>query len=357
MYAVFKPLDGKIPVGKRAADSGNMADILYEYTRIIFLTDIRNYVKFKQKINKYRKELHALYRAVGETDLAVCVLSFRASLPFYCVPEFHSERAVEFTGLYHPLIANPVPNTGRLGNDSIITGSNASGKSTFIKALAVNGILAQTIYTCAAEKFTARPVLTVTSMALRDNLGGGESYFIVEIKSLKRILDLMKRYPCACYIDEILRGTNNVERIAASAAVLEYIHNQNRGRVSPGYNQSCDRGNESPRYGQGSGFNLSGRENEPTGYTDQESLCVVASHDIELTGLLAGKLDNYHFREQVTEDGISFDYKLRAGAAATTNALRLPEHLHFDREITEKARELAEGFIRDRVWLAANADK
>jgi DNA mismatch repair ATPase MutS len=129
-------------------------------------------------------------------------------------------------------------------------------------------------------------------MAMRDNISDGDSYFIVEIKSLKRILDLTQNYPCTCYIDEILRGTNTIERIAASASVLDYLHSQN-----------C--------------------------------LCVAASHDIELTNILADKFDNYHFCEQVTNDGIIFDYKLKHGASTTRNAIRLLSFMGFHSEIIE----------------------
>lgn len=101
-----------------------------------------------------------------------------------------------------------------------------------------------------------------------------------------------------CYIDEILRGTNTIERIAASTSVLEYLHTQN-----------C--------------------------------LCVVASHDIELTGILAGIYDNYHFCEQVTDGGIVFDYKLKLGASTTRNAIKLLSFMDFHAEIVDRAEELA----------------
>jgi len=306
-YKTLKSLKRKMPGMSTSTTAGDLASMFLEYANIMFLSDIRNYNRFMKTIKERSEEFHALYRAFGEIDMSICIASFRQSLPGYALPEFCEDRGIEFEEIYHPLIPAPVANTGIVKNDSIITGSNASGKSTFIKALAINGILAQTINTCAAKRYMARFSLIVTSMVLRDDLAGGESYFIVEIKSLKRILDLVREYPCTCFIDEILRGTNTVERIAASAAVLEYLHGQ-------------------------------------------DALCVAASHDIELTRILAGEYDNYHFRERVTDSGVEFDYKLHDGPSTTRNALKLLRFMEFEDGIVNRAEKLAEGYAEDERW-------
>jgi energy-coupling factor transporter ATP-binding protein EcfA2 len=295
-YLIFKSLEGRLPLPRTI--SGNFMEDIYEYFNILFLIDIRNYNKYTKMILKYNNDFHSLYKAIGEIDLVLCVLSFRNSLPIFSVPEFHTQNTIEFEELFHPLITSPVRNTGALINDSLITGSNASGKSTFIKSLAVNGILAQTIYTSTAKKFRTRFSMIVTSMAMRDDILAGESYFTVEVKSLKRILDAVQKHPCTCYIDEILRGTNTIERIASSVAVLEHLHLQ-------------------------------------------DCLCVVASHDIELTNLLADKYDNYHFCEQITDDEITFDYKLKQGVSGTRNAIKLLKLMGFKSEIVKRAEELS----------------
>ncbi|MCL2404383.1 MAG: hypothetical protein FWC92_02420 [Defluviitaleaceae bacterium] len=298
-YKSLKSIMRNIPT--MTSMTGDIADMFLEYLNIIFLYDIRKYNTFMKTIKERSEEFHALYRAFGEVDMSICISSFRLSLPYYCLPEFGTQRDVEFTDIYHPLIPSPVANTGSFSNNSIITGSNASGKSTFIKAMAINGILAQTINTCAAKSFNTRFSIIATSMVMRDDLTAGDSYFIVEIKSLKRILDLAQKYPCTCFIDEILRGTNTIERIAASAAVLEYLSNQ-------------------------------------------DVLCVAASHDIELTQILAAKYENYHFCEQVMDDGIVFDYKLKQGPSTTRNALKLLKFMDFEGSIVERAESLAKGY-------------
>jgi DNA mismatch repair ATPase MutS len=304
-FIIFKHLRTKLS-DIMHKDFSDMA-VLAEYIKIIFLIDIRNYNKAIKMILKYTDDFHILYKSLGEIDMAICVLSFRESLPFYCMPVFHNENSIGFEGFYHPLLSEPVPNSGKISNDSIITGSNASGKSTFIKALAVNSILAQTIHTCAAKEFYLRFSLIITSMAVRDNIAEGDSYFIMEIKSLKRILDKVQDTTCTCFVDEILKGTNTIERIAASAAVLKYLHNI-------------------------------------------DCLCITASHDIELTHILNEQYDNYHFREHITDDGIHFDYKLKEGPSQTKNAIKLLHYMNFDSQIVEEAETLVNKFIDTKTW-------
>lgn len=304
-YKVFKPLETKIS-GILQKEFSDIA-VIAEYIKIIFLYDIRNYNKAVHRILKYTDDFHRMYRCIGEIDMAVCVLSFRKSLPFYSIPEFHDSPEIYFKDLYHPLLSSPVPNTGEIDTSSIVTGSNASGKSTFIKALAINGIMAQTIHTCAAAELGLRFSLIMTSMAVRDNISEGDSYFIKEIKSLKRILDKVHTIPCTCFVDEILKGTNTIERIAASAAVLKYL-----------YSTDC--------------------------------LCVVASHDIELTHILKDKYDNFHFCEHITDDGIYFDYKLKLGPSQTRNAVKLLHYMDFDRSIVEEAESLVDKFVHSNTW-------
>ena len=137
-------------------------------------------------------------------------------------------------------------------------------------------------------------------MAVRDDIQSGESYYIKEIKYLKRIIDgLSPDTPAICIVDEILRGTNTQERIAASCAVLRYLARHN-----------C--------------------------------LAMVASHDIELTQLLKDQYDNFHFSEQITDGGITFSYQIQPGPADSKTAIRLLEFMGFPVEITREARILAQ---------------
>jgi len=293
-HTPFKSVAGKAPVSFWQ----NIDNYIYTYLNIAFLINIRKYIKFNSCLSKNRNDLHALYRLLGQLDTAICTMSFRKSLPFYTLPQFTNSNTIVFEDIYHPLIAQPVTNSGGIHANSLITGSNASGKSSFIKTLATNGILAQTLNTCTAQNFAARHSLIISSMAVRDNLASGDSYFVVEVKSLKRIFDMVKKYPCTCYIDEILRGTNTTERVAASVSVL-------------------------------------------TALAKRDCLCVVASHDMELTRMLP--YDNYHFSEKVENDDVIFDYVLKNGASTTRNAIKLLNMMGFDAEVVEMAEDIVKG--------------
>lgn len=289
----FRRLGGSLSGNTRQA-LGEL-EALSIFLKAIFLIDLLSYNRVIGRLVRYRGEFARLFAAVGELDAVLSILSFRQSLPHWCAPAFSDKNEIAFSGLYHPLIKNPVTNDGRLGNDSLITGSNASGKSTFLKALAVNSILAQTIDTCCAQSYTLKPCYIATSMALRDDILSGDSYFVTEIKSLKRIVEYCTERDCACFIDEILRGTNTPERLAASTAVLRALHKK-------------------------------------------DCLCLVASHDVELTRILGSLFDNYHFCETMDGNQITFDYLLKQGPSTTTNAIALLEYMGFAPEIISEAR-------------------
>ena len=304
-HNVFKRLGGKLSAMLRERVSE--LDSVAEYVKIIILYDVRNYNRIIAMMEKNAQALRQLYCGIGELDAAIAILSYRHSLPFFSVPEFTHQGQITAKDAYHPFLVNPVPNSTVLRKGSLISGSNASGKSTFIKAIAICGILAQTIHTCTARAYKTRFALVMTSMAVRDDITASESYFITEIKSLRRILQKIPEVFCACYIDEILKGTNTIERIAASAAVLRHL-------------------------------------------SKADCLCMVATHDIELTWLLDNGYDNLHFCEQMSDQGISFDYTIRQGPSRTRNAIRLLDFLGFDAKITEDADRLVEHFERTQKW-------
>ena len=245
-----------------------------------------------------QQQTQELFEQIGQLDAAQSILSYRHSLPVWSRPVFSESLTIHATGLLHPLLteADCVSNSAEIDCCWLLTGSNASGKSTFIKAVALNAILAQNLGTCTAESFILCRAAVLTSMAARDDLSAGESYFVAEIKSMRRVVALAGGpLPFYCFIDEVLKGTNTAERIAASCAVLQYLDR-------PG----C--------------------------------LCVAATHDLELTHLLGEQYENRNFSEQVGQQGVTFDYKLKDGPCRTTNAIRLLGYYDFPPTLVEQAR-------------------
>ncbi|MGL4739165.1 MAG: MutS-related protein [Cellulosilyticaceae bacterium] len=285
--------------------------ILQDYAGIITLSQIRVHHKLITLFKEENEALRNVYETLGQLESSIAVASYRRTLDYWTVPEFGEEAALEVQKIYHPLIHNPVTNTATFTQDVLITGSNASGKSTFVKSLAISGILGQSIHTVLAKKYCAPMSYYMTSMAVSDSIADGESYYIAELRSLKRILDSVEKYPfCICFIDEILKGTNTIERIAASAAILGHL-------------------------------------------VEKKCLCFVASHDIELTRMLHKHYANYHFRETVGEEGISFDYKIHQGPSTTRNAIKLLGVMGYDTSIIDQSDELAQYFTEHQTWLEA----
>lgn len=288
--------------------SGGLEAIVTDWIRMIFHVDLIHYNKMLGEIRQHREDAQQLIESLGELDCAIAAASFREMLPVWCRPSFQKEGGMQAKDLYHPLIENPVPNSFCLEGGMLLTGSNASGKSTFLRNVAINAILAQTIATCTASFYQAPLSRIFTSMALTDNLEGGESYFMVEIRSLKRILDAAAQDGALlCVVDEVLRGTNTVERIAASSRILQKL---------------CQK----------------------------QVFCFAATHDIELTYILEDWYENYHFGEEIRGKDVLFSYLLRKGRASSRNAIRLLENLGYDGELIQAAREAAGEFEQTGAW-------
>ena len=177
--------------------SGDPAQLILDYFRMVFHMDILTYNKTLRIAKDKTKEIMLLIDNIGELDAVISIASFRELLPLWCRPEFTDPEqghiSMQAEDLYHPLIREAVANSIHADSAILVTGSNASGKSTFLKNVAINSILAQTVLTCPCYSYQASFLKVMTSMALRDDLSGGESYFIVEIRSLKRILDESKK--------------------------------------------------------------------------------------------------------------------------------------------------------------------
>jgi DNA mismatch repair ATPase MutS len=182
----------------------------------------------------------------------------------------------------------------------LLTGSNMSGKTTFIRAIGINAILAQTIGTCFAKECIMPPLRIFSAMRISDDLLNDKSYYFEEILTIKAMVEESQSETQALFLlDELFKGTNTVERIAAGKAVLSYL---NKG----------------------------------------QHIVFVATHDIELTVYLKDSFDLYHFTEVVENDKIAFDYKLRTGNLKTRNAIRILEINHYPIEVISEAKGLFE---------------
>lgn len=274
----------------------------------LFLCESISYFRFVSQSVKHPEALQDAHDILGEIDATIAVSSYRSAQPVTCVPTFNETRAIKATGMIHPLLKTPVANDLSLDKCLLVSGSNASGKSTFLKMVALNALFAQTFNFAFASSYEATFFRIMTSMSLRDSISNEDSYFMSEIKAIKRILDRSnKKIPTLCVIDEILRGTNTNERIAASSEILYSL-------------------------------------------TQKNALCLSATHDIELTMILQNQFTNVHFNEQLIDGQMVFDYLLKAGPSDTRNAIQLLSLLGYGHDLVERADRRLEHFEKTQRW-------
>lgn len=279
---------------KYAGMSGDIVGIVNDYLWGVTLLDVASFNHIMKVIGDRREAVLAIVWLAGSVDAGIAVASYRAGAGEWCMPQASEEHAICMEHVVHPLLSDPVANDFALEGRAIITGANASGKSTFMKAVAINAILAQTIHTCSAAHARMPHVHVMTCMSLRDDVLSGESYYFREAKYLKRMLDQMERgVPTLCVLDEILKGTNTKERLAASDAILEYM-------------------------------------------ASLDCFVLVATHDMEL----ARRPDygHYYFESRMEGADIVFDYQIHTGIGGTSNAIALLAALDFPETIVDQAR-------------------
>lgn len=287
--------------------SGNTNSLMMILVSYFCLYGYGYYVMI-QLFKKYRNEAIELYETIGYIELCISIASYRESLTYYCQPSLSKTNQVEFEEIIHPLLKDPVPNAHVIGNKILVTGSNASGKSTFARTLAVNVILGQLFNTCLAKSFRFKSCDVYSSMNLKDDIISGDSFYMAEIKSLKRLLKIAESSKYAMiFMDEMFKGTNVVERIAAASIILRK-------------------------------------------FASLDCFFCLATHDVELSRILGSRYENYHFREVVTDDDILFDYTLREGVTTGSNAIKLLAYCQYDPEIVSQAEAYAEEYRLSGEW-------
>jgi hypothetical protein len=248
-----------------------------------YLTD-----KHKKRIQQEMPEwLETWY----QLDAFCSIANFAYLNPDYTFPRFTSSNSLlETKQLGHPLIKREAKNCNdfsidKKGDIFIITGSNMSGKSTFLKTVGINLALAFAGAPVNASDFVTSLVRPIACIQINDSISSGFSYFYTEVRRLKMMLDMCQANPDTLYIlliDEIYKGTNNRERLIGSQSFISELISQN-----------CT--------------------------------ALVSTHDLELTGIEKDHehIFNYHFKEEVIESKMKFDYTIRKGPCPTTNALKI----------------------------------
>ena len=281
-------------------ESQDMVSSIIMFIKLVFMIDYVLFHLIQRSYFKYQEEVMACYDYISILDNHYSIAMYQHTLTHYCYPKINNNiNGLQMKSIIHPLLdeENAIANTIDISNHILLTGSNASGKSTFMKAVALNLILAQSIQTATAYSFIYQPGYVMTSMANADDVLSGDSYFMSELKSIRRLFNTYQCNKIYCFIDEIFKGTNTTERIAASESVLSYLDNQKAYQV------------------------------------------IAATHDVELSILLENTYNNYHFNESIQENSIFFDYKIKPGKANTRNAIELLRITQFPIDIYQRAQQ------------------
>ncbi|MDP5199781.1 DNA mismatch repair protein [Flavobacterium sp. DG2-3] len=261
---------------------------LFNGTFLFNLHVLKALLKWKED---YASEMNHWISIIGEIEALNSLANLAYNNDDFVFPEINSEYKIEFKNLSHPLL-NPAT---RIGNDTqfypqsfvILTGSNMSGKSTFLRSLGINMVLSGIGSVICASEAKVHPLPVLVSMRLSDSLSDSESYFFAEIKRLKQIMDALENQPAFVLLDEILRGTNSDDKRNGTIEVVKKI-------------------------------------------ISKKAIGAIATHDIEVcltTNEFPEILTNQCFEVEIQNNDLHFDYKLRNGICKNKSATFLMQKM------------------------------
>lgn len=256
----------------------------------LLLWDLQQVMQLEKWRAAHRSHVAAWYQAAAEIEVLCSIGTLVFNNPDWVLPDIDMNGVmVSGNNIGHPLIDK----RKRVNNDftvdgngdvSIITGSNMAGKSTFLRSIGLNIVLAGMGAPVCATRFVCRPVMIMSSMRIKDNLEENLSTFHAELNKLRTIIEASNQNaPVFILLDEMLRGTNSHDRQAGSKALVRQL-------------------------------------------IRHHATALVATHDLELASLeeeFPEYISNYHFDVRITDGELLFDYKLRTGICKTFNAALL----------------------------------
>jgi len=269
---------------------------IIETLKLITNIEFYSYWYCISKIQDNNKLLLDQYNYIGYIDMLLSLSSIEECYNT-CKPQFTDKSKIDLKDAYHPLIENCVTNSiysedGRV----LITGANMSGKTIFLKQLAINIYLAQKLNLCFATHAIVPKVPVYSYISISDSLAEGESYYSSELNRIKHIIASCKKKPGLVIIDEIFKGTNRNEQVAMGCSVLKHL-------------------------------------------SKTAANTFASTHDIELVNLL-NDFENYYFEMKYDSNNYFFDYKIQKGNLLPKNAIKLAEILKLDKEIVSDANKL-----------------
>jgi hypothetical protein len=282
--------------------SNDLVASFFFWLNLLFLADQVAAILVTQNLRRHRNTLARVFLQVGSLDADIAIASWLERIPGHCHPAIRPGKTIELINAFHPLLSAPVANSVTLNAQSaLVVGTNMAGKTTFIKMIGTNIILGRTIGVCFASSAVVPRATVMASIRAEHSIESGKSHFFAEIE---RILSFVQRAEHdgseVFLIDELFRGTNTPERIAAGKAVLESI--------------------------------------------GAHAQVLVTTHDVELQHLLGPTFLTFHFVENPELPEV-FDYRVHSGISTAKNAITLLEKVGFPPAVVREARRLADDFM------------
>lgn len=276
-------------LSKLSSSIANRTHIFYFIINLFLLWDLQSLVSMERWKDKSGRNLKKWFEVLGEIEALASLALLKYDHPDWAVPSFEKSSAVIIDAVQagHPLITKDcVLNDICFTSDHpivLITGSNMSGKSTFLRTIGVNLVLAYTGAPVYAQSFSCQVMSLCTCMRVADNLQKNISSFYAEILRVKMIIDQINSTKVFFLLDELFKGTNSADRHTAAKTIIHHL-------------------------------------------MEKGASGMVSTHDLDLEVLekeSAGKVLNHHFKEIYKGDKICFDYQLRRGVSDTRNAIFL----------------------------------
>jgi DNA mismatch repair ATPase MutS len=275
---------------------------VFLFLNSFLLWDVRQMIALNKWRRNNQERVGAWFHLVAELEVLNSLATLHFNQPQWSWPAF-TDAYFKFSGkaIGHPLIQQQHRITSDFelhgkGKVAVITGSNMAGKSTFLRSLGVNTVLARIGAPVCAQALLLSPVQLLSSMRIADNLAENTSTFYAELKKLKTIIDAMKTgMPLFVLLDEVLRGTNSLDRHIGSKALIKQI-------------------------------------------IKEGAIAVIATHDVEVAKLeveYPRSLCNNHFDVQVAGEELYFDYKLKTGVCTSLNASLLMKKIGIELDHAE----------------------
>ena len=280
---------------------------ILELFKIAFLLEPLLLFGVLHRLDSKRKEIEDIYSFVGEVDILISIASLRNGIGKYCLPVINNSK-ISAELVYHPLISDCIPNSIDVSGKSVLlTGSNMSGKTSFIRTIGLNIITGLAINTCFAVSMTFPRLRIYSAIRISDDLMNDKSYYFEEVLTIKDMIENSSKGQQNLFLlDEIFKGTNTIERISAGKAVLSTL-------------------------------------------SRNKNIVFVSTHDIELTDMLSDEYELYHFSEIVKNNNVDFDYKLKEGKLKNRNAIRILQINNYPKDLIEEAISISEEFSKITV--------